>query len=96
MMGRCTSFDSNQARLQLGEEHPDLSSAKLAAENPLTFSAHAIGMKDVLRDIETYCDRLHHWMLLHLFPENLIGLRLGGCRPQYQLRTSTVEEEPVT
>jgi hypothetical protein len=71
MMSRWTRFDADQARLQLGEEHLDLSSAKLAAENPLAFSAHATGMKDILRDIETYCDCLHHWLLLHHFSETL-------------------------
>lgn len=44
-MSRCTSFDSNQARLQLGEEHLDLGSAKLAAENPMALGAHSVGVK---------------------------------------------------
>jgi hypothetical protein len=71
MMGRCTSFDANQGRLQLGKERLDLTSAKLAAENPLAFSANSIGMKDVLRDIKTYCDCQYHWTLLHRFSETI-------------------------
>lgn len=82
-MGSRAGFNSDQPRLQFGEEHLDLRTGKLPAEGLPAISGRAISMKDVLCDIETNCDRLDHRIFLYVFTENLIGsTAVDGCRPR--------------
>jgi len=60
MMRCCAGFDSDQTWLKLCEEGFDLGTAELTAENLLPLSIDAVGVENVLSDIEADCDWLHH------------------------------------
>jgi hypothetical protein len=88
---RCAGFDSDKARLNLCEEGLDLGTAKLAAENLLSLSVDAVGVENVLSDIEADCDWLHHLTSSISCPKTIPVFGPGdGCRPQHQLRTFRV------
>jgi hypothetical protein len=56
----CAGFDSDQTRLEPCEEGLDLRTTKLAAEYLLALAIDAVGVKNVLSDIEADCDWLYH------------------------------------
>jgi hypothetical protein len=60
VMRRCARLDPDQAGLKFGKEGLDLRTAKFAAENLLSLSINAVSVKNVLRDIQPDCNRLHH------------------------------------
>ena len=59
MRGRA-GLDADQARFEPCEEGLDLRAAELTAEDLLALCIDAVGVKDVLSDIEADCDWLHH------------------------------------
>lgn len=68
----CAGFDTDQTRLKLCEEGLDVRTTKLAAEDHLAVGIDAVGVKNVLSDIEAQ----RNWL-----PESLTGLRAGGWMP---------------
>jgi len=60
---------------------------ELTAEDLLAMSIDAVGVKNVLRDIEADCDWLHHLTSSISCPKTIPVFGPGdGCRPQHQKR----------
>jgi hypothetical protein len=97
-MVRCrASLDADQARLELCKEGLDLRTAKLAAEDLLPLSIDAVGVKNVLSDIEADCDWLHHLTFSISCPKTLpVSGRVMDAVHSIKSRPKQMQHDPVT